>query len=217
MINYWKLLSIFFPDKLTPAFDLLRLALRYPNVNQHLYNPITPEEKGNDFGVQIIQRAKESKDVATQCMVCRVLCNSFKHQDGSAFLLIEQTRQTITEVVLDFEDIKMGSLPKNASQSNLRIAVATLLLNYAVGLHKEGLEKGNFVNPTADMLEKTNDAETNYRLLVALGTLLTDDEYALGIATSRDVVKHVRRLKEHPGQAKVGRCAHFVEKMLTGT
>ena len=191
---------------------MLRLALRHTIVNKYLY---TLEKGGESFGIHIVNRAKESKNVAIQYMVCRALCNSFIHEDGLNFLLNDKTITTMIETVLSFKDIISGSLPANPCETHLRVGVATLLLNYAVALSNENKERGECVNATIDMLEKTNDAETNFRLLVALGTLLTGDDFALAVATSRDVVKQVSRLKREPGgQAKVGRCAHQVEKLL---
>ena len=99
---------------------------------------------------------------------------------------------------------------------NLHIAIATLLLNYAVELHSgDDVEaKSQCLSVVAMMLTNEPDPEACFRLLVAMGTLMSGDDNSVAIAKSLDVSPFVLKLVPTKEPAKVGECAKLVAKLL---
>ena len=170
-----KIITAWPTNKRLPALDLLRLlAARSPLLAKY-----------NVDGHDIITLLKSSGSVSTElvnnCMLAvRVFVNMFQTEAGRKFLGAKY------EQVLAF--VKECAL--NTTNRNLKIAEATLLLKYAPPptftifanassysvLFKQE-KAGEATLPTLErltqLLATEADAETAYRNMVALGTLLT--------------------------------------------
>lgn len=105
---------------------------------------------------------------------------------------------------------------KSGNNKNIHIALATLTLNYAVCLHKinnvEG--KAQCLSVISTVMEVVQDLEAIFRLLVALGTLISDDTNAVQLAKSLGVDSQVKKYASVSEPAKVKECCRFVLSLL---
>ncbi|XP_072050706.1 phospholipase A-2-activating protein-like [Amphiura filiformis] len=202
-------------DKLLPALDIFRLAVAHPFVNEYLCN----SDSCDAMIEEVIKRVMENDNISVQMLLCRGICNSFIQPHGLEFLSNPKTRNSIIDAVLKLKDIEEGSTPMpNQKRVGLRIAATTLFRNFAVALHAKQQHDWHLVNAIADMLEKENDTGSNFRLLVALGTLMVDDYEAVLIARNRKVLEHLTKFLGREGATdKVGDCAYFLSKLMRDT
>lgn len=196
----WSLLQ--WPqDQVFPGLDLLRLAIRNPAVNQHFCN----SKDGPSFFSHLFSLAANSSPAANHMLLYRALCNCFTQSEGKSLLVTQ--RETIGVSA-------MGSL--TITNKNLRIAVATLVLNYAVLLHggSDVEAKSQCVAMAITQLGEEKEPEAQFRLLVCLGTLLAGDENSQAIANSLDASVLIKRLVSVSDPSKVGDCARYVNQLL---
>ncbi|XP_041475058.1 phospholipase A-2-activating protein-like [Lytechinus variegatus] len=200
LASMWSLLQ--WPqDQVFPGLDLLRLAIRNPAVNQHFCNP----KDGPGFLSHLFSLAVNSSPPANHMLLYRTLCNCFSQSEGKSLLVAQ--RETIGASA-------MGSL--TIANKNLRIAVATLALNYAVLLHggNDVEAKSQCVAMAITQLGQEKESEAQFRLLVCLGTLLAGDENSQAIANSLDASVLVKGLLGVTDPQKVGDCARLVKQLL---
>lgn len=105
---------------------------------------------------------------------------------------------------------------KISSNKNIHIALATLALNYAVCLHKinniEG--KAQCLSVISTVMEIVQDLEAIFRLLVALGTLISGDSDAVQLAKSLGVDSQIKKYSSVSEPAKVNECCRLVLNLL---
>lgn len=199
MIQYIFFLLI--SDKAFPGIDILRLAIRHPVVNQHFCN----SKDGEQFLQHLLLLAAQTSPPANRMLVFRTLCNASIHQDGRQLMTLG--RDSILSIISDNIAIK---------NKNLHIAMATLLLNFAVELHTSSdvEAKSQCLSIVSMMIASEPDLEACFRLLVAMGTLMTGDDNSVAIARSLEVQPFVTKLVTTKEPQKVGDCAKLVAKML---
>ena len=127
------------------------------------------------------------------------------HQDGRQ--LLASKRDGILSTVADSVATK---------HKNLYIAMATLLLNFSVELHTSNdvEAKSQCLSVVSTMVATEPEAEASFRLLVALGTLMTGDDNSIAIARSLEVLPYIIKLAVLKEPAKVRDCAKLVATML---
>lgn len=190
-----------FLDIVFPALDILRLSVRHPTVNANFCG-----EKDHVQFIHLLLKFLNPKGKqANQLLALRALCNCFVNQAGQK-LLMEQRDEIMTQAI----EVKSGN------NKNIHIALATLTLNYAVCLHKvnniEG--KAQCLSVINTVMEVVQDLEAVFRLLVALGTLISDDTNAVQLAKSLGVDSQIKKYASVSEPAKVKECCRFVLNLL---
>lgn len=190
-----------FLDIVFPALDILRLSVRHPTVNENFCN----EKEQVQFIILLLKFLNPKGKQANQLLALRALCNCFVSHAGQK-LMMEQRDEIMTQAI----EMKSGN------NKNIHIALATLTLNYAVYLHKvnnvEG--KAQCLSVISTIMEVVQDLEAIFRLLVALGTLISDDTNAVQLAKSLGVDSQIRKYASVSEPAKVKECCRFVLNLL---
>ncbi|RLV97007.1 hypothetical protein DV515_00012223 [Chloebia gouldiae] len=188
-------------DIVFPALDILRLSVRHPTVNENFCN----EKEQVQFIILLLKFLNPKGKQANQLLALRALCNCFVSHAGQK-LMMEQRDEIMTQAI----EMKSGN------NKNIHIALATLTLNYAVCLHKvnnvEG--KAQCLSVISTIMEVVQDLEAIFRLLVALGTLISDDTNAVQLAKSLGVDSQIRKYASVSEPAKVKECCRFVLNLL---
>ncbi|XP_026569208.1 phospholipase A-2-activating protein isoform X1 [Pseudonaja textilis] len=196
----WK--AINWPnDFVFPALDILRLAIRHPSVNESFCG----EKDGLQFCSHLIKFLNPGGKQANQMLALRILCNCFIHPVGQK-LMMAQGDSIMSQAI----ELKLSS------NKNIHIALATLALNYAVCLHKSNNIEGKAqcLSVISTVIEVVQDLEAIFRLLVALGTLISDDSNAVQLAKSLGVDSQIKKYSSVSEPAKVNECCRFVLNLL---
>nr|XP_005294800.2 phospholipase A-2-activating protein [Chrysemys picta bellii] len=196
----WK--AINWPEDIVfPALDILRLSIRHPSVNENFCS----EKDSIRFSSHLLKFLSRNRKQANQLLALRTLCNCFVSQGGQRLMMSQ--RDTIMSHAIE---LKLGG------NKNIHIALATLTLNYAVWLHKvnniEG--KAQCLSVISTVIEVVQDLEAIFRLLVALGTLISDDTNAVQLAKSLGVDSQIKKYASVSEPAKVSECCRFVLNLL---
>nr|XP_006127304.1 phospholipase A-2-activating protein [Pelodiscus sinensis] len=200
LLTLWK--AINWPEDIVfPALDILRLCIKHPSVNENFCS----EKDSIQFSGHLLKFLSPNGKQANQLLALRTLCNCFVSQAGQR-LMMEQ-RDTLMSHAIEV---------KLCGNKNIHIALATLTLNYAVCLHKvnniEG--KAQCLSVISTVMEVVQDLEAIFRLLVALGTLISDDTNAVQLAKSLGVDSQIKKYASVSEPAKVSECCRFVLNLL---
>uniref|UniRef100_A0A8D0E783 Phospholipase A-2-activating protein n=1 Tax=Salvator merianae TaxID=96440 RepID=A0A8D0E783_SALMN len=196
----WK--AVNWPNDIVfPALDILRLSIRHPNVNEHFCS----EKDGTQFSSHLLKFLNPGGMQANQMLALRIFCNCFIHPVGQS-LMMSQGDLIMSQAI----ELKISS------NKNIHVALATLALNYAVCLHKinniEG--KAQCLSVISTVMEVVQDLEAVFRLLVALGTLISGDSNAIQLAKSLGVDSQIKKYSSVSEPAKVNECCRFVLNLL---
>ncbi|NXD16823.1 PLAP protein, partial [Nothocercus nigrocapillus] len=196
----WK--AVNWPEDIVfPALDILRLSIRHPAVNENFCS----EKDHVQFIILLLKFLNPKGKQANQLLALRALCNCFVSQAGQK-LMMQQRDEIMTQAI----ELKAGS------NKNVHIALATLTLNYAVCLHKvsniEG--KAQCLSVISTVMEVVQDLEAVFRLLVALGTLISGDTNAVQLAKSLGVDSQIKKYASVSEPTKVSECCRFVLNLL---
>lgn len=163
------------------------------------------EKDGIQFSSHLIKFLNPEGKQANQMLALRTLCNSFVHPVGQNLMMSQ--RDLIMSQAIEL---------KLSSSKNIHIALATLALNYAVCLHKinniEG--KAQCLSVISSAIEVVQDFEAIFRLLVALGTLISDDSNAVQLAKSLGVDSQIKKYSSVSEPAKINECCRLVLNLL---
>ncbi|XP_054843324.1 phospholipase A-2-activating protein isoform X2 [Eublepharis macularius] len=188
-------------DIVFPALDILRLAIKNPSVSESFCS----EKDGIQFSSHLIKFLNLGGKQANQMLALRTLCNCFVHPVGQK-LMMSQGDLIMSQAI----ELKLSR------NKNIHIALATLALNYAVCLHKinniEG--KAQCLSVISTVMEVVQDLEAVFRLLVALGTLISGDSNAVQLAKSLGVDSQIKKYSSVAEPAKVNECCRFVLNLL---
>uniref|UniRef100_A0A1A8L2W5 Phospholipase A2-activating protein n=1 Tax=Nothobranchius pienaari TaxID=704102 RepID=A0A1A8L2W5_9TELE len=196
----WKA-SLWPEDIVFPVLDILRLAVRHPQVNESLCG----EAEGVQLCNHLLKLMRPDGRPANQMLALRTLCNCFSGRHGRALLMAQ--RETVLSRSADLVAI---------CNKNIHIALATLVLNYAGCLHSQpDLEaKAQCLSVASRALETVQDKEAIFRLLVALGTTVASDQTAQDLARSLGVSSQISKYSSMSDPPKVGECCLLVLKEL---
>ncbi|TRY96521.1 hypothetical protein DNTS_014704 [Danionella cerebrum] len=185
-------------DIVFPVLDILRLAVRHPEVNAQLCGGT----EGASLCNLLLGLMSPEGRPANQMLALRSLCNCFSGSHGRALLLGQ--RDAVLSRAADLRSV---------CNKNIHVALATLVLNYAGRLYGQAAEieaKAQCLSVASTALEVVQDREAVFRLLVALGTTLSGDSTAKDLARSLGVssqISHYARVGDPP---KVGECCRLV-------
>ncbi|XP_070256908.1 phospholipase A-2-activating protein isoform X2 [Myotis yumanensis] len=196
----WK--AINWPEDIVfPALDILRLSVKHPSVNENFCN----EKEGAQFSSHLTSLLNPKGKPANQLLALRTFCNCFVGQAGQK-LMMSQREALISHAV----ELKSGS------NKNIHIALATLTLNYSVCFHKDhNIEgKAQCLSVISTIFEVVQDLEAIFRLLVALGTLISDDSNAIQLAKSLGVDSQIKKYASVSEPAKVSECCKLILNLL---
>ncbi|XP_054583008.1 phospholipase A-2-activating protein isoform X3 [Eptesicus fuscus] len=196
----WK--AINWPEDIVfPALDILRLSVKHPIVNENFCS----EKEGVQFSSHLTSLLNPKGKPANQLLALRTFCNCFVGQAGQK-LMMSQREALISHAV----ELKSGS------NKNIHIALATLTLNYSVCFHKDhNIEgKAQCLSVISTIFEVVQDLEAIFRLLVALGTLISDDSNAIQLAKSLGVDSQIRKYASVSEPAKVSECCKLILNLL---
>uniref|UniRef100_A0A3Q3LH01 Phospholipase A2-activating protein n=1 Tax=Mastacembelus armatus TaxID=205130 RepID=A0A3Q3LH01_9TELE len=188
-------------DIVFPVLDIMRLAVRHPQVNQSLCG----EAEGVQLCNHLLNLMRPEGRPANQMLALRTLCNCFSGRHGRALLMAQ--REMVLSRAADLSTV---------CNKNIHIALATLVLNYAGCLHSQpDLEaKAQCLSVASRALETVQDREAVFRLLVALGTTIASDQTAQDLARSLGVSSQISKYTSVSDPAKVGECCRLVLKEL---
>ncbi|XP_014883971.1 phospholipase A-2-activating protein isoform X1 [Poecilia latipinna] len=196
----WKV-SHWPEDIVFPVLDILRLAVRHPQVNESLCG----EAEGVQLCNHLLSLMRPDGRPANQLLALRTLCNSFSGRHGRA-LLVSQ-REAVLSRAADLAAV---------FNKNIHIALATLVLNYAGCFHiQPDLDaKAQCLSVASRALETVQDKEAIFRLLVALGTTVASDQTAQDLARSLGVGSQISKYSTVSEPSKLGECCQLVLKEL---
>ncbi|NXD81565.1 PLAP protein, partial [Halcyon senegalensis] len=188
-------------DIIFPALDILRLAVRHPSVNENFCS----EKDCVQFVHFLLKFLNPEGKPANQLLALRALCNCFVCQPGQK-LLMELRDEVMTQAV----ELRLSN------NKNIHIALATLTLNYAVCLHKDDNIEGKVqcLSVISIVMEVVEDLEAIFRLLVALGTLMSNDRNIVQLAKSLGLDTQIKKYVSVSEPAKVKECCRFVLNLL---
>ena len=188
-------------DIVFPALDILLLSIKHPSVNENFCN----EKEGTQFSSHLINLLNPKGKPANQLLALRTFCNCFVGQAGQK-LMMSQRESLMSQAI----ELKSGS------NKNIHIALATLTLNYSVCFHKDhNIEgKAQCLSVISTVLEVVQDLEATFRLLVALGTLISDDSNAVQLAKSLGVDSQIKKFASVSEPAKVSECCRLILNLL---
>ncbi|KAM3857742.1 phospholipase A-2-activating protein [Diretmus argenteus] len=188
-------------DIVFPVLDIMRLAVRHPQVNETLCG----EAEGVQLCNHLLSLMRPEGRPANQMLALRTLCNCFSGWHGRALLMAQ--RETVLSRAADLASV---------CNKNIHVALATLVLNYAGCLHGQpDLEaKAQCLSVASTALESVQDKEAVFRLLVALGTTLASDQTAQDLARSLGVNSQISKYSSVSDPGKVGECCQLVLKEL---
>lgn len=185
-------------DIVFPVLDILRLAVRHPEVNAQLCGGT----EGASLCNHLLGLMSSEGRPANQMLALRTLCNCFSESHGSALLLGQR------DAVLS----RAGDL-RAVCNKNIHVALATLVLNYAGRLYGQPAEieaKAQCLSVASTILEVVQDKEAVFRLLVALGTTVAGDSTAKDLARSLGVNSQISKYASVSDPVKVGECCRLV-------
>lgn len=188
-------------DIVFPVLDIMRLAVRHPQVNETLCG----EAEGVQLCNHLLSLMRPEGRPANQMLALRTLCNCFSGRHGRALLMAQ--RETVLSRAADLASV---------CNKNIHVALATLVLNYAGCLHSQpDLEaKAQCLSVASRALETVQDKEAVFRLLVALGTTVVSDQTAQDLARSLGVNSQISKYSAVSDPSKVAECCQLVLKEL---
>lgn len=188
-------------DIIFPVLDVLRLAIRNAVVNQHYCGL----HAGDGFVKYLMEFLEKDCSGVHQMLCLRILFNMVGQPSGEALAL--QHRNVVLETALQL-------LPTD--NKNVQIAFATLLLNYAVLLlNRNDFEaKCQCLSAAANALGLVNEREAQFRLLVAIGTLVWNDADSLAVARSLEMSSSICKLKIVTDPKKLSECAIDIASII---
>ncbi|CAM9791612.1 unnamed protein product [Lampetra fluviatilis] len=221
-------LVLSWPDEfLFPALDILRLCLRLDVPNKHFLGAACgPAQLSRLLALTSAPGAAGAASAAAPMLALRALCNACSREPGRR--LMRERRSRVVEGALEL----VGS-----DNRNVQVALATLLLNYAV-LHNESSSSASSPNAAAAaddddeamtqllsaavaLLERRPDPEASFRLLVCVATLVLrrggrdGGDAARRLSDALGVRAHAERCAGLPGApAKLAECARSLLAFL---
>ena len=174
--------------------DVLRICIKLPEVGQHFCDI-------SDFLDERLKYLSGDNPAANQMLTLRTLCNLFKQAPGEKLLCKNRDRVITSALNL-----------KSSTNKNIQIALATLIMNYAVLLQDQPDVEGKSqcLLAAASFLESVLDPEAGFRTLVCIGTLISSDISAKELAQSLELKNLIVTLKGTTEPKKLPECASFV-------
>eukprot|EP00026_Physarum_polycephalum_P006495 Phypoly_transcript_06539.p1 GENE.Phypoly_transcript_06539~~Phypoly_transcript_06539.p1 ORF type:complete len:512 (+),score=69.70 Phypoly_transcript_06539:146-1681(+) len=185
-----KLIQRLSPEKVFPAFDILRIILLQSAANAHFANVQNP------FIVELIKKYTKDSPRPAHLLAYRVAANMFSTLAGVNYLL--HTPEHLAVIV----DSVVSGLHVN--DKIMRKTVATLCYDTCLFLDRRHSEEVlQILSALAHLLSTTSpsdDPETDARQLLALGTLLYCNDSAIETAQLLEVGSSLSAWANSPNQ-----------------
>jgi len=188
-----------------PVLDILRLFV----CQEQIGNAFFADEHRKSFVDRLLDLAREphiTYTVANSMLVSRLLTNAFTHPKGVQVLW--QNREQVLDCF---------STMYSTDNKNLRIAVSSCLVNYCVEWKKR---RGSFEESVHlctilfNLLQLPSNAESIFRLLVAIGTLMVNNNDMISFGKSLDLETLLRRTITSKETEKVGDVASEILQLM---
>lgn len=181
-----------------PALDVLRIVIKFPEANSAMCMNKTIID-------DMLKYVSDGNSAPNQILSLKVLCNMFAQPQG--FKLCMENREHIISTVLSL---------KASGNKNVQIALATLVLNFSVGLFGsldlDGKKK--VLSAAVECLKGKPDPEAAFRLAIAMGTLIHKDETVLNLAQSMNVQPLLGDYMMIDEPKKVSDCVMYLKELL---
>jgi len=202
--NLLKVLS-WDPAHIFPCLDLIRLVILHP-INQKLI--IEKTFLDALFSVCLSSLSKTSP-TANTFLSLRIISNLFSVQGSQEFLMLYRD-SVITRLISETLDNE---------NKNIQIGAATVFLNYAVALAQQpaSSEDGQIQilsGLSVNCLTFITDWEARFRILVAIGTIISINKDNIEYAKTLEVKEGVRGWKVLEGPEKCTACAKCIINLL---
>ncbi|XP_026990269.2 phospholipase A-2-activating protein [Tachysurus fulvidraco] len=185
-------------DIVFPVLDILRMAVRHPEINAQMCGGTEGESLCN----HLLGLMSPQGRAPNQMLALRTFCNCFSGSRGRSLLLSQ--REAVLSQAVELRTV---------CNKNIHVALATLLLNYAGVLHGQDVEieaKAQCLSVASSALEVVQDKEAVFRLLVALGTTVSGDHTAKDLARSLGVASQITKYASVSDPAKLGECCRLL-------
>ncbi|KAG7330272.1 hypothetical protein KOW79_006494 [Hemibagrus wyckioides] len=185
-------------DIVFPVLDILRMAVRHPEINAQMCGGTEGESLCN----HLLGLMSPEGRAANQMLALRTFCNCFSGSRGRSLLLSQ--REAVLSRAVELRTV---------CNKNIHVALATLVLNYAGVLHGQDVEieaKAQCLSVASSALEVVQDKEAVFRLLVALGTTVSGDSTAKDLARSLGVASQITKYASVSDPAKLGECCRLL-------
>ncbi|UYV78210.1 PLAA [Cordylochernes scorpioides] len=173
-------------DFVFPSLDLLRLAVRGAALNERVC-----KLAGLSLTNHLLSYLDNGPSPpANKMLALRTLCNLFSHPPGEELLLRQYERVLNTALTC-----------APTTNKNIQTALSTLTLNYAVAFYNRSgtptwaEAKHLCVGVSCQLLPHLNEPEAQYRLMVALGTLMWKDQVCVGLGLSLQLPQILQKIK----------------------
>jgi len=192
-------------DKTFPGLDLLRAALLNPACQSILME----KSSLDSIFSSCIRHIDKSSPAPSQMLALRCLANLFSAEPGRDLLRLY--RDSVLSRVME------KLFPVTDDNKNIQTAASTLMLNYAVSCGQKPDEETQVQSMSVlaiNFLTFITDLEAKFRVLVAIGTLITTGQDAVDFAKTLEIKDGARSWRLLAGQGKVSECAKYIEDIL---
>ena len=178
-------------EKVFPILDLLRIASQF----EEAMEIITANENFREISKVNIMKISGPNSY----IMLRIYCNMFNKESGRIYLL------NMMDEIVKLISCYLASVTAN---KNMEIAIATLVLNYAImGKNKEM----DLLIIMKELIKITKNDEAKFRLLVTIGTLINNSEIVAMSIKGAGFAKFVQSCSEDiDSSCKTSACAKYL-------
>ncbi|XP_057317757.1 phospholipase A-2-activating protein-like isoform X2 [Hydractinia symbiolongicarpus] len=191
-------------DKLLPVLDTVRILVLNENLSNHF---IFLDEHANTFIDNLLGICRQSDQPTNSMLIYRTFTNAFTHSKGAG--AVYRNREKIVEQceVLYLKNHKNLSI----SMSSFIVNCCVYCRNSSIGF-EDRVQLCTYVNK---FLSKEQDDNSIFRLLVSLGTLISDNEDMIMFVKTLELNSTLQLLKEQINVEKVKGCILQLENLLS--
>jgi len=175
-------------DKIFPGLDSIRLLLLLEDISKKLFF-----DGIGAFVDSILRISRPDHPKVNSVLAQRIFCNCFK-SPGNAKSLVHSMDKIVEHAVASFL----------SANKNWQVASASTFLNYTIAATTYE-DRTQLLQVISEILTSIDDTESQFRLLVALGTLICKDSQLLSASTKhKSILEKLQNVRDPP---KVGECA----------
>jgi len=185
----WPAVNLF------PVLDILRMIVLHPSGASKFAT------EGNQILPKLLDIGFKSQPLpANQLLILRLIGNMFRWESLQPILKLndEQILGIIANCV-------------HSDNKNIRITFSTILLNFSALFLQDKFQEGKIqiISILAEVLRNEKEDEVIYRSLVALGTLLWNDDQAKSLARDLEMTQSLKtHQSSSSSSSKVKECAN---------
>ncbi|PXF41456.1 Phospholipase A-2-activating protein [Gracilariopsis chorda] len=161
-----------------PVLDVARIAISIPSGAAYFFG----SKNGEVLDDVLAHLSSEQANAAVYIMGCRFLCNMFGNRVSGTVAKAQQSAI-----------LQAASRAARTDNKRARETHAALLVNYAIMLHDSkapAQERSSVIKKSVDVIEAGEDhEEVLYRVMIAIGTLICDDNESASLGVELGVAK----------------------------